>query len=365
MAHRRVCAVTAMGLAWSVMGCQGTLLPAAYLQQTTIPPVAAGDETQPRGAPVRVYACQSAQTHHTYWVPEYSFRNTDDTDGFGAHLPDPPDAIKVPGSDGYRIDVLKSALVTPPPPPPPAAPFPPALPSFLRRDRGLQLCSIIESRSIAAAHAYERWGFVLAGFGAVGTAAFGFGAVSTASGAHSNTSELTGFASAAGFSALLTVLGSYLVARGADSWSAYGSADAAIVQMKPNDSDGNAALCSNAVQAWTTGRAASDAVSGGGGGGGGKGGGGGGGSGGGVSATASASAGGGGGGGAPPPSASSGGSTYPTCPSDVDTAFGATLPLNPTHPPEHPACGPFAAPNSSGAYPTCTLPQTCVGGTCM
>jgi hypothetical protein len=407
---------SALVILGSSIGCKGTLLPATYLHQEIaiqtagIPgPGASPDVEQPNGAnipqvngrPIRVYACQNAQTHRLYWAPEYRFQATDPTGAIGTNLPDDltdsdaPVSIRVPPSGqsyvlskdvgvrptasrvpkdknyeisgNYGIDVARIDPGQPLPVKPASAVSLPPYPSGFVRDRGLQACSVIESRSATAARGYERWGFVLAGIGAVGTASFGLTAVSTTAANDKNWGETAGLAAGAGLSALLTVLGGYLVARASDSWSAFGAADAAILQMQPNNSDGNAALCASAVQAWGTGRAAADAIGGGGGGGGGKGGGAAGGGGGqGASASASAAAPGPGPGGGQS-SSSGGGANFPTCPSDLDVRAVETWNLQPASPKPFQECGPYAkAPGQCKVDATTKPPLTgvCMLGTC-
>jgi hypothetical protein len=355
MARAAVCAVAAIGAL--ALGCKGTLLPATYLTQDVIPKPEGKDgkpydpDTQPEStARFRVYPCQSAQTQEFYWAPEYRFNNADRTGGYDTELPDPPVSLRIAmNKDEYRIDVLASSARGS---------------DGVVRDRGLQMCSVIESRAAGAAHDYERWGFLLAGIGAAGTTGFAFAAVNTSAGAKASPLELTALATGAGLSALVTLLGTYLVARGSDSWAAYGAADSAIHQMHANDPDGNAVQCSTAIQAWTTGRATADTVgssgaSGSGGAGSGSGSGGGGGSGGGKGGGGSGSGGGGG-------SGSGGGgqqaaSIYSTCPTDLDVTLAARWAMTPPHPPAHPDCGPYAPAPAAGT-PDCV---TCAAGKCQ
>ncbi len=274
------------GLAVSqIVGCHASLLSEVYAVQHPVPDDGSPNAPdpnhpdpkppQPAGAPkvapsgvARMYACQDRQTGEPHWAPEYRF----------AFSFDRPSLDK-----NGEFQILQGDVE-----------------DKLSLDRALWVCSSVEYDTKLAAKGYEVGGFTLGILGAGGTAAFTGLAVKSGTGA----TDVGLYAAGAGLSAALTVVGGYLLARAADSWSGYGAANAAISQMKPNDPDGNWTLCSAALQTWAAGRAAADATVSSGGGGKGAGGG-------------------GGGAGAPPaapvaPAPGGGGWTllWPACPSD-------------------------------------------------
>jgi hypothetical protein len=353
-------AVAAM-VSSQTLACQGTLLSEVYAVQRPVRSSHSGDNPsdppQPTGGPrwvnldtVRLSACQDKQTAELHWAPEYTFAFSFDdqrTDGHGNPilLEDDPakescttvaDAASIACKTAKDQSQCYEDVGTA------EAACEKVHPTQLSEDRALYECLYIEHYSKRAARTYELTGFPIGILGAGGTAAFT--GLATRSGASS--SDVATFAALGGVSAAITVLGVYLLARASDSWSAYGAANAAISQMKPNDPDGNWALCAAALQAWTTGRAAADSVVSAGGGGGKGGGAGGGGAGGGGGGAAP-------GGGGPAPAGGGWPTVYPACPSNLVDIPGLAPP-RPCKPqvtaagapviPVPPGCPPAVAP---------------------
>jgi hypothetical protein len=240
---------------------------AVGLQPTSGAPLVAGGR-------VRMFPCQDKFTNEFHWVPEYRLR-------FSLQKPTV--------TDGQFVTLEDSS-------------------KKLSIDRGLARCEAIESLARDKAPEYEQGGFLLGILGAGSTAAF----TGLAARGGNSSGDTAAFATSAGLSAAVTIVGVYLLARAADSWSAFGASNAAVSQMKPNDPDGNWGLCAAAIQAWTTGRAASETITVSGGAGGGNSGS----SGGGGAAAAAAG----------PATPSGSGSNWPTCPSDVEDLPGLIPP---------------------------------------
>jgi len=207
------------------LGCRSAdRLHPRYVTQVPVPPEA-------RNGPSR-YLCLDKQTNVYHLVPVWTFVDrSPSSDGFSV----PPKALDE--------SVLQDKTLV----------------AF--KDKALEACMDLEYRTATVAPQFEGWGFALAGIGLAGTGGFGAWTAATAKNTTSpSTASIVGLSAGTGLSAGVALLGAYLLSRASDQWNTYGTANAAVAQMKPNDPDGNNALCAQAIQAWATGRAAADAT---------------------------------------------------------------------------------------------------------